>query len=122
MDLRREAAASMLAQGAKPADVARQIGVHRSQITRWQKDPEFQALVQAGAGEASEEAVTGLSMLVPEALKLLEQALRGEGKVTAQRARVALDVVKAAASIDKGGDQASSDFGDKLRELDARGV
>lgn len=36
-------AASLLASGMKPAEVARQLGVSTSSISAWQKKPEFEA-------------------------------------------------------------------------------
>jgi len=61
-------------------------------------------------------ATAGLSDLVPQALQVLEDALSGK-KVTAQMARVALDTVKAAASV--GGSSEGGTFLAKLKELDA---
>ena len=119
MDERRQQAARALAAGANQASVARELGVDRATIGRWRKDPEFQAYVASVSAEASEEAVSGLTILVPQALRLIERALSGED-VPATRARVALDVVKAAASIDKGSGGGSSAFEERLRELDAR--
>ncbi len=97
-DVKRQKAAELLRQGVSQAEVSRQVGVDKSTIGRWLKDPSFVALVQTPDYQA--EAATGLADLVPQALKLLEDALAG-ANVPANKAQVALNIVKAAATAGK---------------------
>ena len=97
-------AVELLAAGVSQAEVARQLGVNKSTVYRW-----VRAQREQGAAEASlnpsdtpalnlqSEAASGLADLVPRALQLLEAAL--DGQIPASKARVALDIVKAAASV-----------------------
>lgn len=75
--------------------------------------------VSAAKPGLAEQATSGLSDLVPQALQVLEDALSGK-KVTAQMARVALDTVKAAANV-TGAKEGDGTFLAKLRELEATG-
>lgn len=118
LDVRKHKAAKLLAARRSQAQTATELGVNRSTVGRWQMDPEFQGLIEQYTTDESEQAATGLSMLVPQALKLIEEALNGK-EVTAARARVALDVVKAAASVTKE-EAGASTLEARLAELDAR--
>ena len=118
LDARKHEAAKLLAARKSQSETARALGVNRSTIGRWQLEQEFVELVQRYRSDESEIADQGLAMLVPQALKLIEEALAGKD-VSAARARVALDVIKAAASITKE-EAGTSTLETRLAELDAR--
>lgn len=120
LDGRKAKAASVLALTGNKAEAARQAGVDRATLTRWSREPAFQEAVDAARPGLAEQATSGLSDLVPQALAVLEDALSGK-KVTAQMARVALDTVKAAANI-TGAKEGEGTFLAKLRELEAAGT
>jgi len=114
VDPKRKQAAEILASGGTQADAAKAVGVNRSTVMRWLKDPEF---VESVDGRS--DAAGGLTMLVPEALLLLQQALSGD--VSAARARIALDVIKAAAGLNPVG-AAEGTLISRIAELDERGT
>ncbi len=115
---RREQAAGLLRQGVSQAQAARQVGVDKSTIGRWLKDPSFVALVQTPDYQA--EAATGLADLVPKALELLESALAGES-IPANKARVALDIVKAAAVAGRA-DSSGGELARRIAEMGGGGA
>lgn len=115
-------AAEVLAGGGTQAAAAREAGVDRATVGRWLKDDEFRALVSQARGASQAEAAGGLSGLVGPSLKLLEDALFGEVPVPITKARLALDVVKAAASIEKGSEAGGSQLADKLAAISLKGV
>lgn len=127
-DARRIKAARSLAEGKSQATAARESGVNRSTIKRWLQDPTFQDLLleqkELSAGPDALEAVAerGLGALVPQAIALLQQAIT-DGDVPAAKARVALDIVKAAATLDKGGgaEGVSGSLASIIERLDERG-
>lgn len=121
MDDRKREAAEALAHGASASALAREMGVDRATIGRWKKEPDFQAHITAVLAEESAGAVDGLHSLVPASLKLLEDFLSGNQNIPANRATAALNVIKAAAAIDRGaGDSAETAFEERLKALDAR--
>lgn len=120
MDPRRKKALERLSAGDRIGKVAADLGVHRSTIARWVKnDPEFAATLNPSEDELADRARGGLSTLVPQALELIELALRGDGAVSAARARVALDVIKTAASFDRSEAIGTGTLAERLHELDA---
>jgi hypothetical protein len=104
--------------GQSANSISKEIGVHRSTILRWAKnDPDF---VEALQDAEQEEAKEGLDRLVPKALKTLEDSLT-KGNVPTPKARIALDIIKAAAQVaklDEGG--TGSGLAKRLAELDSR--
>lgn len=114
-------AAEALAAGLSNNQASKRAGVNRSTVGRWLEDPDFQALVEELRGSQALEALSGLSSLVPAALKILQDALSGDSDVSAARAGVALNVVKAAASLSKGDEGAGeSTLESRIKELDGR--
>ncbi len=96
-DVKRQQVADLIREGVSQAEAARRVGLDKSTVHRWVKAG-LPAQVAQPAQDLQSEATTGLADLVPQALKLLEEALSG-GSVPAVKARVALDIVKAAASV-----------------------
>ena len=86
---------------------------------RWKSDPDFEALLDEVAEEETTEQ--SLASLVPKAYLLLERAL-AHGDVAAAKARVALDVLKAAASLQGQEEEGESTLAKKLAEIDSSGV
>lgn len=111
-------AAESLATGATKAQAARNAGVNRATVTKWSQSAEFLSLVEAVKPGLAGEAVTGLHQLIPQSLQLLQGALEGSD-VSVTRARIALDIIKAAAGIaqDKA-DAGPTDLERRLAQLD----
>lgn len=121
MDDRKRQAAEAIANGASASAVARELGVDRATIGRWKKDPDFQAHVNSVLAETQAGAVDGLHSLVPASLKLLEDFVSGNQNIAANRATAALNIIKAAAAIDRSaGETGETAFEERLRALDAR--
>lgn len=117
----KKSAARMLVNGASAAAAARELGVNRATIGRWKEEPDFQAFTAELLEESQEEAQEGLRSRVPAALQLIDRFFAGDSTIPANRATVALNVIKAAASIDKGaGEAGETAFEERLRQLDAR--
>jgi hypothetical protein len=125
----KQRAARALAHGSSKAAAARTAKVNRATIQRWMDDPEFQDLVLeerellAEPAPVEEQAIKGLSDLVADALVLLKEAMTGK-EVTAARARIALDVIVKAASLEgkSAEDEVTASWGSIVEALDARGV
>jgi len=122
VDDRKRQAAEAIANGANASAVARELGVDRATIGRWKKDPDFQAYIISYQEEVSEDAIGGLHNRVPAALRLLDQFLAG-ADIPANRATAALNIIKAAAAIDRGsGEAGETAFEERLKELDKRSI
>lgn len=127
-DAARIRAARALAQGFSQAKSAAEAGKDRSTIKRWLKDPAFLDLLQeqkellAAPDPLEASAEKGLGSLVPQAIELLEQALSGAGTVSATKARVALDIVKTAATLrhEETAADAPSSLASLIEKLDER--
>ncbi len=118
MEARKEEALALLLSGLNNAQTAKQIGVNRVTVGRWIKDdPEFAAALDP---ELAEKARGGLRELVPQALKILEDALTPGGNVTAARAKVALDVIKTASSISTSEEKITGTLAARLAEIGTR--
>jgi flagellar motor switch protein FliG len=91
--------------------------MNRATIHRWLKEPEFIALIDQFRAEIVAESQT-LESLVPKAFNTLESLLNGDSGVSASTARVALDVLKAAAQVRNASEQGETSFEQRLRELD----
>ena len=117
-------AATILALGGSRADAARAAKVKGSTITKWFKIPEFVDYIEQIKPELADLAVSGLTDLVPKALDMLKLSLEGEG-IPAARARVALDIIKAAASVNNSSKTEQGSSGNlerRLAELDGRKI
>jgi transposase-like protein len=121
LNARKRQAAEAIANGASAAAIARELGIDRATVGRWKKEPDFQAYISSFLEETEEEAQEGLRARVPAALKLIDAFLRGDSNIPANRATAALNIVKAAASIDRASsDTGETAFEERLRTLDAR--
>ena len=123
LDARKRQAAEAIANGASAAAIARELDIDRATVGRWKKEADFQAYVSSLLEETEEEAQEGLRSRVPAALKLIDAFLRGDSNIPANRATAALNIVKAAAAIDRSAsDTGETAFEERLRTLDARSI
>lgn len=100
--VKKAKAARALANGSTKAAAAREAEVDPAQITRWSKMADFQDMVlKAGkpADTPQAQATQGLTDLVPQALRVLEDALAG-ADISPQQQTVALNVIKAAKQLE----------------------
>lgn len=104
-EVKKAVAARAIASGSTKAAAAREAGVDPAQITRWTKQPAFQEMVRIAAEpvddapDPQQQATTGLRDLVPQALRVLEDALAG-ADISPQQQTVALNVIKAAKQLE----------------------
>lgn len=97
---RQVQAAILLAHGMLCKDVAQKVGVSAQTISNWQKEPEFEALVNRVKLEALEASRTQVQGLARLAVATLENILR-EGSSDAIRLK-AVEVVFAHAGLTHG--------------------
>jgi transposase-like protein len=120
IDAKRLEAARLIANGFPDSHVAREVGVDRSTIFRWHRDPQFNDAIEQAKQEIVAEEQT-LESLIPKAFKTIEDLLDGKAGVSAQAARVGLDVLKAAEQVRKTTEKGETSFEQRLRELDHPG-
>ena len=117
----KKQAATALANGQSQAQAAKAAGVNRSTVLRWFNDQSFVALIEeereriASMPEGPDHS---LESLVPDAHALLARALSGQS-VPAGQARVALDVLKAAAALTPVGGNLTTSLEERLAHLDS---
>jgi transcriptional regulator with XRE-family HTH domain len=68
-------AAQLIAKGWKACDVAEDLGVDESTISRWRRKAAFAALVQTINAEANQEIVARMSDLLLRSLDVIEELL-----------------------------------------------
>jgi hypothetical protein len=133
-DPRRETVAWDIARGATYAAAGQNIGVDRSTVKRWMKEPaqlqridEIKAMITAEPGDEAEEARRGLARLVPMAEAVVEAGLTGgeiNGKpVTSQMHANALKTIELARKLEpreSGGESGAPSLGDLISAADAR--
>ena len=91
LSVQQQAAADLLAIGNNVTTVAEQVGVVRQTVSEWlNQNPAFQALINQRRQELWDSSCGRLRALLPNALDVLEQALK-DGSV-----RAAIEVLKAA--------------------------
>jgi transposase-like protein len=111
---KRQDAARIYAKTNNVSETARQVGVHRSTIIRWMKDPGF-----LEGNRETPRSPTQLEKLVPKAMQLLSDALDGE-KVTVSQIRAAMEVVRATNALKAEQTKVGSTLESRLAELDRR--
>lgn len=85
----------MLASGGTQQEAADAAGVHRVTVNHWMQDPTFAAAVEAEGHTQAEIALAGLTILLPEALKVYEQALTSDNmKNGSLKLKAAGEVIK----------------------------
>jgi transposase-like protein len=91
LSVQQQTAADLLALGNNVTRVAEQVGVARQTVSEWlNQNPAFEAAVNQRRQENWDNASNRLRSLLPNALDVLEQALKG-GNIKA-----AIEVLKAA--------------------------
>lgn len=113
----RRKAAKALALGKNQSRAALEASVNRSTVLRWLDDQAFCEMVEEEKAALDAPADYSLDNLVPAAHELLKNALEG-GKVAASQARIALDVLKAAASLTPAEKGTVTSLESRLAELD----
>jgi transposase-like protein len=123
-DLRKTAAARVLAQGGNQSKAAEAAGVARSTSFRWFATEEFKQLILEEREKLDrEENPETLESLVSLAHKQLKDSLTGTSSVSASQAKIALDVLKAAESQARSSEVlGKSSLAARLEELDDRGT
>ncbi|GAA4863915.1 helix-turn-helix domain-containing protein [Saccharopolyspora cebuensis] len=92
----RATVAVSLAGGARPQDIARELGISPRTIRRWLADPDFAAEVRSMRMDMLNAAVGELTAGATEAVAALRRALSDDdGRNSVQAARVMLEFVLA---------------------------
>lgn len=113
--LKRAQAAKIFKQTNSVSETARQVGVARTTVQRWQKDPSW----LEAADQAQEYEDKGLNILVPKAMRVLDEALDGKAIKQAQ-IRAALEVVKASNALKDTGPRTQG-LAELIAQLDEEG-
>jgi transposase-like protein len=71
----QEVAALLLASGAKAVDVADELGIDESTVSRWRRKAAFIARIKAHQADAQAEIMARMGDLVHEALDVVESLL-----------------------------------------------
>jgi hypothetical protein len=122
-EVKRLRAARSLAAGSTKAAAARAAEVDPGTITKWLQDVRFADMILVAKNPPADDdiatqAVQGLSDMVPKALKVIDEALDGNG--TPQQLKAALDVVKAAKQLEPvgSGETGPSTLAAAIAEID----
>lgn len=83
-------AAEHYARTKNLSETARELGIHRSTLDRWKRE----GLLEPDSKRISEDASLSLDSMVEKALRVIDQALDGDG-IKPNQIRAALEVVKA---------------------------
>lgn len=83
-------AAEVYARTKNLSETARELGIHRSTLDRWKRE----GLLQPDSERISVRTDLSLDSMVEKALRVIDQALDGEG-IKPNQIRAALEVVKA---------------------------
>lgn len=123
MEPREKSAVELTRRGWSANKIAQKLGVNRSTVSRWKQTQEFQEALAAAPSnpEVGEMAREGLARLVPDALDLLETALKSD--ISAAKMNSALAIIREAAALAPGGkDGGDSSLKARLMELEQRAV
>ena len=83
-----------LVGGAKKQEAAAAVGVEPETVSRWQRDPEFEAALNLARKDAYEASIQRLRRLQYRALDELEQQFTDVELEPKERRRLALDVLR----------------------------
>lgn len=92
--LRADKARELFQQNGNLSQTARELGIHRSTLDRWQRE----GLLDPIDTSLEPSDAFSLDQMVDKALRVIDRALEGE-KVTPNQIRAALDVVKASNAL-----------------------
>lgn len=109
----RNLAAKLLRESGNVSAVAREVGVARATLYKWMAEPGF-------LDEPPAEPPTGLKLLLPKAMQVLDDALDGK-RVTTAQIRAALEVVKTSNAL-KEPVQSGASLADLIAQLDEEGA
>jgi len=92
--LRQRRATALIAEGSKLTDAAEALGVHRSTVHNWARDPVFKRYVEQLQRQESAERQSRWDGLRVKKLQILEKALEVTDKALEQRnPKAALPIV-----------------------------
>lgn len=115
--LKQSQAVTVLSKGGTIEQAAEAAGVHRITVIRWKKDPEFQKALERESMQENDVTVSGLNMLAPQALVVLQKALSMEGDVPHSALRAADLVLKRLHEMQPVGPTGPSSLMERLAEL-----
>jgi purine nucleoside permease len=108
----------VLSKGGTIDQAAEAAGVHRVTVIRWKKDPEFLKALEKESMQENDVTVSGLNMLAPQALVVLQKALSMETDVPHSALRAADLVLKRLHEMQPVGPTGPSSLMERLAELD----
>jgi purine nucleoside permease len=116
--LKKSQAIAVLSKGGTIDQAAEAAGVHRVTVIRWKKDPEFLKALEKESMQENDVTVSGLNMLAPQALVVLQKALSMETDVPHSALRAADLVLKRLHEMQPVGPTGPSSLMERLAELD----
>lgn len=115
---KKSQAISVLSKGGTIDQAAEAAGVHRVTVIRWKKEPEFAKALDRESMSENDITVSGLNMLAPQALVVLQKALSMEENVPQSALRAADLVLKRLHEMMPTGPTGPSSLMERLAELD----
>lgn len=116
--LKKSQAIAVLSKGGTIEQAAEAAGVHRATVLRWKKEPEFLKALDRESMVENDVTVSGLNMLAPQALVVLQKALAMEDGVPHSALRAADLVLKRLHEMQPTGPTGPSSLMERLAELD----
>jgi hypothetical protein len=116
--LKQSQAIAVLSKGGTIDQAAEAAGVHRATVIRWKKNPEFSKALDRESMQENDVTVSGLSMLAPQALIVLQKALAMDENIPHSALRAADLVLKRLHEMQPTGPTGPSSLMERLAELD----
>jgi hypothetical protein len=116
---KKSQALAVLSKGGTIEQAAEAAGVHRITVIRWKKDPEFAKALERESMTENDITVSGLNMLAPQALVVLQKALAMEDNIPPSALRAADLVLKRLHEMMPTGPTGPSSLMERLAELDS---
>ena len=116
--LKKSQAIAVLSKGGTIEQAAEAAGVHRITVIRWKKDPEFLKALERESMSENDVTVSGLNMLAPQALVVLQKALAMEDNIPHSALRAADLVLKRLHEMQPVGPTGPSSLMERLAEIE----
>jgi hypothetical protein len=116
-DDRKDRALALLVAGATPTEAAREVGVDRSTIWRWTREPAFARRFRETATERAQDAAARLDVAFTAAVGLLESVVSDDAHPIAVRVRAAEALIRRVAPPERPPDMMPTDPAERMQRL-----